>query len=201
MVVLQGSTINNLVSAFELYYRDESEAGADRQYTAHIRLVEGQDILEWEVRLNGIEVSEDGLEVMAQWKLKDMKNDGIFYTDSNCLEMQKRRLDWRPDFDLKTISKMSSNFYPIDSAIALRDVNSSLQMTVMNDRSQGGSSLEDGSVVLTHNRACVADDHKGLEEVLDERDRTSIAFDKFQSEMNKLRTPDMGIQVNAKYFI
>ena len=141
-----------MVSEFALYYREESETEADRIYTAHIRLVEDQDILEWEVRLNGIEVSEFGIEVMAKWKLKDMKNDGVFYTDSNCLEMQKRRLDSRPDFTLETTMKMASNFYPIDSAIALRDIYSPLQMTVMNDRSQGGSSLEDGTVVLTQNR-------------------------------------------------
>ena len=108
-----------------------------------------------------------------------MKNDGVFYTDSNCLEMQTRRLNWRPDFELETSMKMSSNFYPINSAIALRDVNSSLQMTVMNDRSQGGSSLEDGTVVLTQNRRCVKDDWRGLAEVLDERDKSSIAFNKY----------------------
>ena len=41
----------------------------DRAYTAHIRLVEGQDLLEWEIRMNGIELDETtlGREVVAKW--------------------------------------------------------------------------------------------------------------------------------------
>ena len=49
--------------------------------------------------------------------------------------MQKRMLNERPDFTLSTDMKVSSNYYPINSAIAFRDANSGMQMTVMNDRS------------------------------------------------------------------
>jgi hypothetical protein len=35
---------------------------------------------------------------------------------------------------------ITANYYPVDTAIAIRDQNStSLQLTVMNDRPQGGS--------------------------------------------------------------
>jgi hypothetical protein len=46
------------------------------------------------------------------------------------------------------------NYYPIDSAIAMRDQNGShLQVTVMNDRPQGGSAdLEKGSIEIMQNR-------------------------------------------------
>jgi hypothetical protein len=76
----------------------------------------------------------------------DSVNDQVFYTDSNGLEMQKRILDQRPDFTLKTDMKVSSNYYPINSAIAFRNQNT--QMTVMNDRSQGGAVIEDGAIEL-----------------------------------------------------
>lgn len=40
-----------------------------------------------------------------------------------------------------TYKNVSRNYYPVDSAIAMRDMrsNSSLQVTVINDRPQGGS--------------------------------------------------------------
>jgi len=42
-------------------------------------------------------------------------------------------------FEDKT-NNISSNYYPVDTAIAIRDTNgSNVQVTVMNDRAQGGS--------------------------------------------------------------
>jgi len=73
-----------------------------------------------------------------------MTNDDTFYSDSNGLEMQKRILNYRPTWDLITEEAVSANYYPVNQAIAIRDSGSSLQLTVMNDRSQGGSSLADG---------------------------------------------------------
>jgi hypothetical protein len=45
--------------------------------------------------------------------VEGFNNSGTFYTDSNGLEMQKRILDKRPDWDLQTSQKESSNYYPI----------------------------------------------------------------------------------------
>lgn len=42
--------------------------------------------------------------------------------------------DKQPNFET-----ISGNYYPIDSAIAMRDVAKNIQVTVMNDRPQGGS--------------------------------------------------------------
>ena len=60
-------------------------------YTAHVRLVEGSDLLEWEIQMNGIPIKdglvETGMEVIAKWKLMDIDNGETFYTDSNGLEM------------------------------------------------------------------------------------------------------------------
>jgi lysosomal alpha-mannosidase len=52
--------------------------------------------------------------------------------------------------------KVSKNYYPITTAIAIRD--NFTQMTVMNDRTQGGSSLQNGTIELMQNRRILADD-------------------------------------------
>ena len=57
-------------------------------------------------------------------------------------------------------------------------------MTVMNDRSQGGSSLENGNIELMQNRRLLVDDLKSLGEPL-----------------NETNVNGTGIQVNAKYYV
>jgi len=70
-----------------------------------------------------------------------------FWTDSNGLEMQKRRFKKAPNkMDNVTIKAMQNqsitfndiagNYYPVDYAISMRDFSngSNLQVTVMNDR-------------------------------------------------------------------
>lgn len=42
--------------------------------------------------------------------------------------------------------------------------------TVMNDRSQGGSSLKDGTIEFMQNRRIPADDSRGMGEWVDEKD-------------------------------
>ena len=58
-----------------------------------------------------------------------------FWTDSNGLEMQERKIGYQKTFSLENDNqKIASNFYPVVSAIAMRDVSSGRQVTVMNDR-------------------------------------------------------------------
>jgi hypothetical protein len=47
----------------------------------------------------------------------DFDPKGVFWTDSNGLEMQKRTIIDDTDKGIK----VSRNYYPIDSAIAMRD--------------------------------------------------------------------------------
>jgi hypothetical protein len=65
----------------------------------------------------------------------DINNENTFYTDANGLEMQKRVLNYRPTWDLKASDNITSNYYPIQTAIAIRDAKTGNQMTVMNSRS------------------------------------------------------------------
>ena len=67
---------------------------------------------------------------------------GKFWTDSNSLAMIERNVNKRADFQYKEkYSNISSNYYPVDSAIAMRNYNgtSNIQVTIMNDRAQGGT--------------------------------------------------------------
>lgn len=96
-----------------------------------------------------------------------------FYTDSNGLEMQKRVSNYRPTWDIqmnynRSNDNITANFYPINSAISIE--NDNLRFTVMNDRSQAGASLDRGNIQLMQNRRVFADDHKGMDEYLNEQD-------------------------------
>jgi len=107
--------------------------------------------VEFEVQLNSIppinRLKLIGREVVARWSFLDFDNEDVFYTDSNGLEMQKRTLNSRPDFDLSTDMKVSSNYYPVNQAIAMRN-SANKQVTIMNTRSQGGGVIEKGAIEL-----------------------------------------------------
>lgn len=83
------------------------------------------------------EESEDGkviygYEVLAIFSVKDFVNGGTFYTDSNGLDMQKRVLNYRADYEIlesydtypnmtlsggKYMNNITTNFYPVTSAL------------------------------------------------------------------------------------
>jgi lysosomal alpha-mannosidase len=65
---------------------------------------------------------------------------------------------------------VTTNYYPINSAISVVDPKTSFKFTVLNDRSQGGSVLEDGRIEIMQNRRLFKDDNKGVEECMNETD-------------------------------
>lgn len=80
-----------------------------------------------------------GKDVVVNWNFHEIEANKTFWTDSNCLEMQERILNYRPTFNLDTPMNVSSNYFPVDSAIAIRDHDENksikLQATIMNERS------------------------------------------------------------------
>ena len=136
----------SLASEFALVYMDSKKEAV---YQALIRLGEGFEPIEFEVQMLEIPLIDNkGREVVAKWTFAGIDNEDTFYTDSNGLEMQKRVKDYRPDFTLDTKMKVNDNYYPINSAIAIRDLAKNVQVTVMNQHSQGGSSIQTGSIEL-----------------------------------------------------
>lgn len=77
-------------------------------------------MLKFDVKLYGIPSKE---EVTVNFHAPLIANNGVFFTDSNGLEMQRRELNFRPTWDLKTTGniKITANYYPINSAIAITD--------------------------------------------------------------------------------
>lgn len=69
----------------------------------------------------------------------DQKN--TFYTDSNGLEMQKRVLNYRSYYNITekmykyANENITANYYPINSAISIKDEKLGWHLTVSNDRS------------------------------------------------------------------
>lgn len=75
---------------------------------------------------------------------------GLFYTDSNGRQTLQRRRDYRLTWPLDITEPVSENYYPINSHIYLSDdaVAPTMMVAMVNDRSQGGTSLRDGSLEL-----------------------------------------------------
>jgi len=89
------------------------------------------EIIEFEVLLNPISIDDyRSKDITVNWQFyNEFDPKGRFWTDSNALGMVKRHLekvkigyeplDKSPNPNYKTIS---ANFYPVDSAITMRDL-------------------------------------------------------------------------------
>eukprot|EP00520_Triparma_pacifica_P000419 CAMPEP_0118651598 /NCGR_PEP_ID=MMETSP0785-20121206/10870_1 /TAXON_ID=91992 /ORGANISM="Bolidomonas pacifica, Strain CCMP 1866" /LENGTH=1069 /DNA_ID=CAMNT_0006544059 /DNA_START=1283 /DNA_END=4492 /DNA_ORIENTATION=+ len=106
-----------------------------------------------------------GKEIVTRFET-DIKNDGVFYTDSNGREFLERKLNYRPTWDMEVFQPIAGNYYPVNAAIYIEDETSSISL--LNDRTQGGASLHDGEVEIMVQRRLVADDSRGVGEPLDE---------------------------------
>ncbi|XP_075400979.1 lysosomal alpha-mannosidase-like [Tenrec ecaudatus] len=130
-----------------------------------VRLYPGQRHLELEWTVGPIPMNKNhfGKEIISRFDTV-LKTGGRFYTDSNGREIVERRRDYRPTWNLNQTEPVAGNYYPVNSRIYITDGN--MQLTVLTDRSQGGSSLKDGSLELMVHRRLSTDDKKGLEEPL-----------------------------------
>jgi len=129
-----------------------------------IRLYPGQRHLELEWTVGPIPVGDGwGKEIISRFDTV-LETKGLFYTDSNGREILERRRDYRPTWKLNQTEPVAGNYYPVNSRIYIRD--GKMQLTVLTDRSQGGSSLKDGSVELMVHRRLLKDDGRGVGEPL-----------------------------------
>lgn len=114
-----------------------------------------------------VAISDNGREVVSLYET-DMKTNGTFFTDSNGRETIRRLRDHRSDYRLYTSEHTASNYYPITSWIFIRDYDRNLQLSILPDRPQGGSSIRDGQIELMLHRRLLQDDGLGVEEPLNE---------------------------------
>lgn len=109
--------------------------------------------------------------MISRFTVKDFDNGESFYTDSNGRELIKRQLNKRYDYEYdSTIEPVASNYYPITSKIVIKDEEKKLEVAVLNDRAQGGSSLANGMIELMVHRRLLKDDSLGVNEALDDEE-------------------------------
>ncbi|GAB6024396.1 hypothetical protein CHUAL_009562 [Chamberlinius hualienensis] len=133
-----------------------------------IRLKDGEKYVELEWLIGPIPLDGfTGKEVISRYETSFLTN-GAFYTDSNGREVLQRIRNYRPTWNVNLQEPVSGNYYPINTKIFIQDKTNDLQLTVVTDRSHGGSSLTDGVVELMLHRRLTRDDGFGVGEALNE---------------------------------
>ena len=129
---------------------------------------ENEDELAFDVNLGSIRVNDpsdsmmsrkNGREVIIYWDVIEMKNHFTFYTDSNSLGFVPRMS--------KQTDNIGQRFFPVTSAIINGESMSNKWLTVMTDRSFGGS-IQKGRTEILLNRRLTQHDNGGIDEKLDE---------------------------------
>jgi hypothetical protein len=132
------------------------------------RVLTGLPYLEIEYTVGPIPVDDGrGKEIVTRLS-SNIDSSGIFYTDSNGREFMERKRNYRPTWDLNVYEPVAGNYYPVNAAIYIED--SSAGLAVATDRTQGGSSLVDGSIELMVQRRTLVDDSRGVAEPMNETD-------------------------------
>ena len=80
----------------------------------------------------------------------DIATNATFSTDSNGRQMMIRRRGERPTYNIDKTEPVAQNYYPVNTRMVVRDWQQ--QLGVITDRSQGGASLQDGTVELMLHR-------------------------------------------------
>lgn len=108
-----------------------------------------------------------GREVVAQYTT-GWDTNGTWWTDSNgrdsMLRLRNKRLSW----NITITEPVADNYYPVNAFITTADTVSGAVMSVLVDRSEGGSSMADGEVELMVHRRLQYDDNRGVGEPLNE---------------------------------
>ncbi|XP_045541142.1 lysosomal alpha-mannosidase-like [Papilio machaon] len=139
-------------------------------YTGNVstttRLYKDLDYFEVDFTVGPIPIDDNiGKEYIIRYET-DLNNNGVFYTDSNGRQMLKRKLNHRPQWNLTLAEPIAGNYYPITNKIYIEDENN--RLSVLTDRSQGGTSLNNGDIEIMLHRRLLHDDAFGVGEALNE---------------------------------
>ncbi|XP_042885144.1 lysosomal alpha-mannosidase-like isoform X3 [Penaeus japonicus] len=133
-----------------------------------IRAYKEELTLEMEWLVGPIPVKDGiGKEIVSRVIWPDISTNGTFYTDANGREMLKRVKNYRPTWQLHNAEPVAGNYYPVNSRLVVSG-GPDFQAALMNDRSQGGTSLDDGHMELMLHRRLLHDDAFGVGEPLNE---------------------------------
>ncbi|XP_034666350.1 lysosomal alpha-mannosidase [Drosophila subobscura] len=131
-----------------------------------VRIYEAVNRVEFEWLIGPIPTDDGvGKEIVTRFT-STLSSNGSFYTDSNGREMLERKRNQREFFKPDMTEEISGNYYPVTSQMYIQDEHK--RITLLNDRSQGGTSLKDGELELMLHRRLLNDDAFGVGEALNE---------------------------------
>lgn len=106
-----------------------------------------------------------GTELISRYET-DLNTQGVFYTDSNGRQLVTRRTINSND----TSEPVSANYYPVTTTIMLKDTTPTrpVDLAILTDRAQGGTSLANGELELLIHRRLLVDDNFGVGQALNE---------------------------------
>jgi len=177
----------------------------DEQYEekirAHVRinLNDLDNFIKFDVSTNEVPIDQDktGKDVVVDWFLMDgFDTNETFWVDANGLQMVQKSLNQRKEYKYNETFQVSSNYYPMTSAIAVRDYNKSTssdarkQVTIMTERSQGASAgMRQGkNIEIMHQRRYL-------------RSNSSRYPKNQENNLNDLDSNGRGLQVRESYFM
>ncbi|XP_051165377.1 lysosomal alpha-mannosidase-like [Leptopilina boulardi] len=162
---------NALNIRYEGYYKifkgplvEEIHLAVNDYISEVIRIYNGQDRIEFNWLVGPLNTQYDQ-EIIMKYKTT-IKSKNKFYTDSNGRDMLKRKKNKRKTWNFH--KPIARNYYPVTTKIFLQDRKKKLRLTILTDRSQGGTSLKSGEIDLMIHRRLSNDDGFGVGEALNE---------------------------------
>ena len=127
--------------------------------TQTIRLLPGEDTVELEWTVGPIPVL-DGISKEVFTRFSTSVNSGDSWkVDSNGYEMTNRRVNFRETYQLNVTEPIAGNVVNINGVISIEGEGNTFM--VMNDRSQGGTSLRSGEIDVFLHRRLMGFDYPG----------------------------------------
>ncbi|ONM26655.1 putative alpha-mannosidase [Zea mays] len=168
------------------YYIGQDGNGSDPQASgAYIFRPNGTVPISTDGQVGPIPVDDGNGKEVATEIVTNMVTNKTFYTDSSGRDFIKRIRDYRSEWKIEVHQPIAGNYYPVNLGIYVED--GSKELSVLVDRSIGGSSIKDGQIELMLHRRLLHDDGKGVAEALNE----TVCLDK-QCE---------GLIIQGKYYV
>jgi hypothetical protein len=115
---------NNHSGEFVLMFDDNKGGDLSTRATVRISLNEVDNFIKHTVTLNEIPIRNMriGRDVVVDWYFLDEFDTGDkLWIDTNGLEMVEKKNFYRRDYEYKLNNTISGNYYPMTSAIGIRD--------------------------------------------------------------------------------
>jgi lysosomal alpha-mannosidase len=108
-----------------------------------------------------------GKEIITRYATP-LATNGEWVSDSNCRDSMRRKRDYRPTWNITIYEPVADNYVPVNCFQSIADASTGVTLTVSTDRSNGGSSIVDGSLEIMVHRRLLRDDNRGVGEPLNE---------------------------------